>query len=106
MVVMKLLLFLLPAFVSMTLGAQQARHWDNLKQLTNGGSNGESYWGPDSKRIIFQSTRGDSACDQEYIMNADGSGQRMVSTGKGATTCGYFLSDNKHILYASTHEGN
>ena len=28
----------------------------------------------------------------------------MVSTGKGVTTCGYFLSDNKHILYASTHE--
>ena len=28
----------------------------------------------------------------------------MVSTGKGRTTCGYFLADNKHILYASTHE--
>src|SRR5439155_11728412 len=23
--------------------------------------------------------------------------------GKGATICGYFLSDNKHIVYASTH---
>jgi len=38
-------------------------------------------------------------------MNADGSGQRMVSTGKGRTTCGYFLKDNRHIVYASTHEG-
>ncbi len=28
----------------------------------------------------------------------------MVSTGKGVTTCGYFLADGKHILYASTHE--
>jgi len=37
-------------------------------------------------------------------MNADGSDQHMVSTGKGRTTCGYFLADNKHILYASTHE--
>ena len=36
-------------------------------------------------------------------MNADGSNQHMVSTGKGRTTCGYFLPDNKHILYASTH---
>jgi Tol biopolymer transport system component len=27
----------------------------------------------------------------------------MVSTGKGRTTCGYFLADNKHIVYASTH---
>ena len=107
---MKPLFFLLTAFLSTTLwtigSAQTARHLENLKQLTNGGSNGESYWSPDSKRIIFQSTRGEAQCDQEYIMNADGSGQRMVSTGKGATTCGYFLSDNKHILYASTHEGN
>jgi Tol biopolymer transport system component len=36
-------------------------------------------------------------------MNADGSDQRMVSTGKGRTTCGYFLPDSEHILYASTH---
>ena len=27
----------------------------------------------------------------------------MVSTGKGRTTCSYFLPDNKHIIYASTH---
>jgi TolB protein len=38
------------------------------------------------------------------VMNADGSDQHMVSTGKGRTTCGYFLADNRHILFASTHE--
>lgn len=92
--------------VPVLLLAQQSRHFDNLKQLTSGSSNGESYWSPDSKQIIFQSTRGTQQCDQEYVMNADGSNQHMVSTGKGATTCGYFLSDNQHILYASTHEGN
>ena len=27
----------------------------------------------------------------------------MASTGMGRTTCGYFLPDNKHIVYASTH---
>ena len=36
-------------------------------------------------------------------MKADGSDQHMVSTGKGRTTCGYFLPDGKRILYASTH---
>ena len=92
--------------VPVLLLAQQPRHFENMKQLTTGSSNGESYWSPDSKRIIFQSTRDGRSCDQEYVMNADGSGQHMVSTGKGATTCGYFLSDNQHILYASTHEGN
>ena len=86
--------------------AQTAVRLDNLKQLTHGGQNAEAYWSPDGKRLIFQSTRDGGECDQMYIMNADGSGVRMVSTGKGVTTCGYFLSDNKHILYASTHEGN
>jgi Tol biopolymer transport system component len=75
----------------------------NIRQLTSGGENAEAYWSPDGKRLIFQSTRGDLKCDQIFIMNADGSDQHMVSTGKGRTTCGYFLPDGKHILYASTH---
>ena len=75
-----------------------------MKQLTHGGQNAEAYWSPDGKRLIFQSTRDGASCDQEYIMNADGSNVHMVSTGKGVTTCGYFLADNKHIIYASTHE--
>jgi TolB protein len=97
---------ILLCLVPVLLLAQQSRHFENLKRLTTGSSNGESYWSPDSKRVIFQSTRDGAQCDQEYVMNADGSDQHMVSTGKGATTCGYFLSDNQHILYASTHEGN
>jgi Tol biopolymer transport system component len=75
----------------------------NIRQLTSGGENAEAYWSPDGKRLIFQSTRGDLKCDQIFIMNADGSDQHMVSTGKGRTTCGYFLPDGNHILYASTH---
>lgn len=77
----------------------------NIRQLTHGGQNAEAYWAPDGKRLVFQSTRDDLKCDQIFVMNADGSNQRMVSTGKGRTTCGYFLSDNKHIVYGSTHEG-
>ena len=74
----------------------------NIKQLTSGGQNAEAYWSPDGKRLIFQSTRGEAKCDQQYIMNADGSDQHRVSSGEGRTTCGYFLPDNKHIVYAST----
>jgi hypothetical protein len=78
-------------------------HIANFHQLTHGGQNAEAYWAPDGKRLIFQSTRPPLECDQMFIMNADGSDQHMVSTGKGRTTCGYFLADNKHIVYASTH---
>ncbi|MEO8662448.1 MAG: hypothetical protein ABI693_28565 [Bryobacteraceae bacterium] len=85
--------------------AQSSKYLENMKQLTSGGQNAEAYWAPDGKRIIFQSTRENLECDQIYVMNADGSNAHMVSTGKGRTTCGYFLADNKHILYASTHEG-
>ncbi len=75
----------------------------NIHQLTFGGENAESYWSPDGKRLVFQSTRADAKCDQIYIMNADGSNPHRVSTGQGVTTCSYFLPDSKHILYASTH---
>lgn len=85
------------------LAAAQSAYVGTPRQLTHGGENAEAYWAPDGKRIIFQSTRQPYSCDQEFIMNADGSNQHLVSTGKGRTTCGYFLPDNKHIIYASTH---
>jgi TolB protein len=92
-------------FISAAAGvlAAQAPYLADLHQLTHGGQNAEAYWSPDGKRLIFQSTRKPYECDQEFIMNADGSDQHLVSTGKGQTTCGYFLPDNKHIIYASTH---
>jgi TolB protein len=83
--------------------AAQPEYLSGIRQLTHGGQNAEAYWSPDGKRLIFQSTRPPYQCDQMFIMNADGSDQHLVSTGKGATTCGYFLSDNQHIVYASTH---
>jgi TolB protein len=81
-------------------------HLANIRQLTHGGQNAEAYWSPDGKRLIFQSTRPPYGCDQMFIMNADGSDPHLVSTGKGRTTCGYFLADNRHIIYASTHEAS
>ena len=82
------------------------RHLKNIRQLTFGGQNAEAYFSPDGKRIIFQATRDGLKCDQIFIMNTDGSDPRMVSTGKGRTTCAYFLPDGKHFLYASTHEAS
>lgn len=91
------------AWGAATLSAE-TKYLANLKQLTNGGQNAEAYWSPDGKRLIFQTTREPYKCDQIFVMNADGSDQHLVSTGKGRTTCAYFLKDNKHIVYASTHE--
>jgi len=42
-------------------------------------------------------------CDQIFTMNIDGTERKLVSTGKGRTTCAYFYPDETKIVYASTH---
>jgi len=78
-------------------------HLTNIKQLTNGGENAEAYFSLDGKEIIFQSTREPYKCDQIFTMNTDGSNAKMISTGRGRTTCGYFTPDKSRVIYASTH---
>jgi TolB protein len=86
-----------------SLGNPQEKHLRNIRQLTFGGTNAEAYLSFDGQRLIFQSTRSPYECDQMFTMKIDGSRQNLVSTGKGRTTCGYFLPGDKKILYASTH---
>ncbi len=80
-------------------------HLANLRQLTFGGENAEAYFAFDGSELIFQSTREGVPCDQIFTMGLDGSDLRMVSTGNGRTTCGYFYPDGESIIYASTHLG-
>lgn len=86
-------------------------HFKSIRQITFGGDNAEAYWSFDDKQIIFQSNNKNWGveCDQMFLMNKDQVFDKsippMISTGKGRTTCSYFLPDNKHILYGSTHLG-
>ena len=79
------------------------RHLSNIRQLTFGGENAESYFSGDGQRLIFQSTRDGRTCDQQFVMRIDGSDVHRVSTGTGRTTCGYFLAGDRKIFFASTH---
>jgi TolB protein len=85
------------------LALPQEKHLRNMRQLTFGGQNAEAYFSFDGQKLIFQSTRDGHECDQIYTMNIDGSDVRMISTGNGRTTCGYFFPNGKRILYSSTH---
>lgn len=84
----------------------------NVRQLTFGGDNAEAYFSFDDKWIIFQKTNPKEGvqCDQMFIGKVPGPGEKftykMVSTGKGRTTCGAFTKDGKHVIYASTHLGS
>ena len=81
------------------------RFFTNLRQLTFEGQNAEAYFSADGTRLIFQRQRGDGGCDQQYVMNIDGSGMRRVSNGLGRTTCGFYYQNDERILYSSTfHE--
>lgn len=94
------------------------RHLTNIRQLTFGRKNAEAYFSFDGTKLIFQSTNNwtkdtfaevlrpaDSplGCYQMYVMDLEGGKIRLVSTGVGATTCGYFTPGDRRVLYSSTH---
>lgn len=82
------------------------RHLAALRQLTFGGQNAEAYFDATGERLVFQSTRPPFACDQIFTMDVEGRDLRLVSTGRGRTTCAYFFPDGSRILYASTHHAD
>jgi Tol biopolymer transport system component len=79
------------------------RHLRNIRQLTFGGENAEAYFSRDDARLVFQSTRPPYQCDQIFTMKPDGSDARLISTGKGRCTCGWWFPDGSRILFSSTH---
>jgi len=88
------------------------KYFKNVRQLTFGGDNAEAYWSYDGKSIVFQKTNPKEGifCDQIFVAkvpvtDAQKFTPKMIGTGKGRSTCAYFLPDGKHIIYASTHLG-
>lgn len=80
----------------------------NAHQLTFGGQNAEAYFSLDDRRLIFQHQGADVPCDQIYTMPVDTpdgkpATPKLVSTGKGRTTCSYFFPSGDRILFSSTH---
>ncbi|MBA5873561.1 MAG: hypothetical protein GDA66_03280 [Nitrospira sp. CR1.2] len=94
------------------------RHLTNVRQLTFGRQNAEAYFSFTGSKLIFQSTNNwmkdtfaaamhpadiPLGCYQMYVMDLGSEKIRMVSTGSGTTTCGYFFPGDRRVLYSSTH---
>jgi len=81
----------------------QEVHFAGMRQLTFGGQNAEGYFSHDETKLIFQSTRDSLQCDQMFVMDIATLATRMISTGRGRTTCGYFFPGDSTVLFSSTH---
>jgi TolB protein len=95
-----------------TLQYPDEKHFKNLQQLTFGGDNAEAYFSADSKWLIFQKTNPKEGilCDQMFIGKipekpGDVFEPKLISSGKGRTTCGFFTNNGKQVIYASTEKG-
>ena len=100
-----MILILLPIMLQTVSPDSGEAHLRNIRQLTFGGQNAEAYFSRSGRQIIFQRQEADSGCDQEFVMNVDGTGLHRVSSGKGRTTCGYFFDDDRRIFYSTTEHG-
>lgn len=88
----------------------QETNLKNIQKLTFGGDNAEAYFSPDGSKLTLQisNPKANIPCDQIFMYDLSKKtvgteNLSLISTGKGRTTCSYFMPDGKHIIYASTH---
>lgn len=86
----------------------QEPYLSNIRQLTHPEMGfekaGEAYFSPDEQTIIFQAVPIGKEHYQMYVMDIDEQIPLMISTGKGACTCGFFHPNGDKVLFASSHE--
>ena len=94
-----------PALALLLAACGRESHLRNIRQLTFGGENAEAYWSFAGDRLVFQRRTPEHGidCDRIFLTAQDGSEPAQVSSGKGVTTCAYFLPGDDEVLYASTH---
>lgn len=87
-----------------SLTVTEGKHLANLRQVTKGLPRaGEGYFSHDGKQIVYQAYPVGYPFYQIYTQPLDSNEPRLVSTGRGRTTCAFFTPDNQTILFASSH---
>ncbi len=90
--------------VAPKMSALESQYLANVRQVTHGFPRaGEGYFSPDGKSIVYQAYPIGYPFYQIYVQSLENGEPRLVSTGRGRTTCSYFSPDGKTILFASSH---
>jgi Tol biopolymer transport system component len=78
-------------------------HFAHLWMLTTDGENAEAYWSSDGQRLVFQRRAPELGieCDRIFVTRP-GEPPQQVSSGRGTTTCAYFMPGDQSVIYAST----
>ncbi len=77
---------------------------ENARQVTFGLPRaGEGYFSPDGKTVVYQAYPVGYPFYQIYVQSLDDRLPRLLSTGRGRTTCAYFTPNGEQILFASSH---
>jgi hypothetical protein len=79
-------------------------HFAGLRRLTFGGENAEAYWSFGGRELVLQAKVRGAACDRIYRLSLDEPKPALipVSSGRGATTCSYFLPGDQSIIFSSS----
>ena len=82
----------------------ESKFLSNVRQVTSGFEKaGEGYFSPDGTQIIYQAIRSEYPFYQIYTQPLVGGEPKLISSGRGRTTCSYFSPDGKRLLFASSH---
>jgi len=82
----------------------EGKFFTDVRQVTSGFTKaGEGYFSPDGSQIIYQAVPRDYLFYQIFMQPLKDGKARLISTGRGRTTCSYFNPDGKHIIFASSH---
>jgi TolB protein len=82
----------------------EGRCLSNIRQVTSGMVKaGEGYFSPDGRTIIYQAQPLDYPFYQIFTQPLSGGRPKLISTGRGRTTCSYFSPDGQRVLFASSH---
>ncbi len=82
----------------------ESKYLSQVRQVTRGFVKaGEGYFSPDGKTIIYQAIPQEYPFYQIYTQPLKGGEPKLISTGRGRTTCAYFSPNGERILFSSSH---